>query len=106
MEYDSQTETAINKPKTFKPINCVQWSKECEKYVAQYKTARKVGVSLSYFIHNNSKTPDAEAMESLPQTEQEYWNLTIDNRNRPYIEYSKQLYSILEELMLSEDGYE
>ena len=44
MEEDSQPETSINKPENFKPINRVQWSKEFEKYVAQYKRARKAGV--------------------------------------------------------------
>ena len=45
-------------------------------------------------------------MEILPQTEQEYWNITLDNRNRRYVEYPKWVYSILEELMLGKDGYE
>ena len=60
----------------------------------QYKTAHTDGVSLLYVIHNNSKMPDATAMELLPQTEQEYWNITLDNRNRRYIEEPKRLYSL------------
>ena len=45
-------------------------------------------------------------MTLLPQTEQEYWIFTINNRNRCYIEDLKQVYSLLEELMLSTVGYE
>ena len=106
MEEDSQPETSINKPEKFKPINRVQWSKEFERYVTQYKIARKAGVSLSYVIHNSSKIPDAAAMSLLPQTEQYYWNLTINNRKRCYVEDSKQVYSLLGELMLDTDGYD
>ena len=62
MKKDSQTEPSINKLEKFKPINWVQWSKESENYVAQYKTAQKSGVSLSYVIHNNLKIPDTAAM--------------------------------------------
>ena len=47
MEEDSQPKTSINKPDKFKPINWVQRSREFENYVAQYKTVRKSGVSLS-----------------------------------------------------------
>ena len=89
MEEDSQPETSMNKPDKFKPINWVQWSRYSENYVAQYKTAQKAGVSLSYIIHNNSKRPDAVAMSLLPQTEQEYCNITPDNRNRCYVQKSK-----------------
>ena len=46
MEEDSQPETSINNPEKFKPINWVQWSKEFENYIAQYKTARKARVLL------------------------------------------------------------
>ena len=53
MEEDSQPETSINKPEKFNPINWVQWSNDFDNYVAQYKTAQKSGVSLSYFIRNN-----------------------------------------------------
>ena len=76
-----QNETFIYNPETFKLINWVQWSKESENYIAQYKTARKSGKSLSYVINNNSKRPNAAAMSLLPQTEQEYCNITLDNRN-------------------------
>ena len=99
-------EFSINKPEKFNLINWVQWSKEFEKYFAQYKTARKAGLLPSYVKLNNLKTPDAAAMSLLPQTEQEYWNLTINNRTRCYVEYSKQLYSLLEDLMLGTYGYE
>ena len=88
-EEDSQPETSINKPEKFKPINWAQWSEEFENYFSQYKTARKAGVLLLYVIHNNLKIPDAVAMELLPQTEQEYWNITLDNRNRRYVEDPK-----------------
>ena len=104
-EEDSQPETSINKPDKFKPIRWVQWSKKFENEFSQYKTARKSGVSISYVIRNNSKIPDAAAVALLPQTEQEYWNLTLDNRNRQYVEYSKQVYSLLEELLLGTGGY-
>ena len=57
-------------------------------------------------MHNNSKRPDAAAMALFPQTEQEYLNLTLNNRNRRYIEYSKQVYSLMEDIMLGTDGYE
>ena len=106
MEEDSQPETFINKTDKFKTINWVQWSKEFEKYVAQYKTAQKAGASLFYVIHNNLKRSDPEAMALLPQTEQEYRNITIDNRNMRYVEYPERVYSLLEELMLGTDGYE
>ena len=89
MEEDSQPETSINRPEKCKPINWVQWSKEFENYITQCKTPRKSGVLLSYVIRNNSKRPDLAAMEILPQTEQEYWNITLDNRNRRYVEYPK-----------------
>ena len=46
------------------------------------------------------------AMEILSKTEQEYWNININNSNRLYIEDSKRVYSLLEELMLGTDGYE
>ena len=45
MEEYSQPEISINKPGKFKPVNWVQWSKEFENCVAQYKTERKAGVS-------------------------------------------------------------
>ena len=45
-------------------------------------------------------------MALFSQTEQEYLNLTLDNRNRSYIEDSKQVYSLLEDIMLGTDGYE
>ena len=46
------------------------------------------------------------AMGLLPKTEQEYWNLTLNNRNMRYIEELKRVYSLLEELVLGTDGYE
>ena len=95
MEEDSQPETSINKPEKFKPINWAQWSEEFENYFSQYKTARKAGVLLLYVIHNNLKIPDAEAMALLPQTEQEYWNLTLDNKNMSCVEDSNRVYSLL-----------
>ena len=52
------------------------------------------------------KRPDAAAISLLPQTEQEYWNITLDNRNRRYVEELKQVNSLLEELMLGTEGYE
>ena len=33
-------------------------------------------------------------------------NLTLDNRNRRYIEDSKQVYSLLGDIMIGTDGYE
>ena len=72
MEEDSNPETSINKPGNFKPINWVQWSKDFENYVAQYKTARKVGVLISHVIPNNMKIPDVAAMALLTQNEQQY----------------------------------
>ena len=57
-----------------------------------------------YAIHNNLKRPGAEAMELLPQTEQEYWNLNLDNRR--YVEDLERVYSLSEDLMLGTDGYE
>ena len=45
-------------------------------------------------------------MELLSQTEQDYWNITLDNRNRWYAEYSKWVYSLLVELMFGTDVYE
>ena len=65
MEEYSQLQTSINKPDKFKPINWLQWSKEFENYVAQYKTAQKTGVLISYVIRNISKRPDAAAMALL-----------------------------------------
>ena len=59
-----------------------------------------------YVIRNNSKILDATAMALIPQTEQDYWNLTLNNRNRGYVADSKRVYSLLEELMLGTDGYE
>ena len=70
-------------------IDRVKQSKDFEKFVAQNKTAQKTGVLLTYIIHNNSKRPDAATMAILPQTEQDYWILTLDNRNRKYVEESK-----------------
>ena len=105
MKEDSHLETSINKSDKFKPINWVQWSKEFEKYITQCKTPRKSGVLLSYVIRNNSKRPDTSAMDLLPQTEQEDWNINLDNRNRRYIEYLKRVYSLLEDIMLGTDGY-
>ena len=46
-EEDSYPENSINKTDKFKPINWVQWLKEFERYVAQYKTARKAVVLIS-----------------------------------------------------------
>ena len=59
-----------------------------------------------YVIRNNLKRPDAVDVALLPQTEQEYCNLTLGNRNRCYIEDSKKLYLLLEDLMLGTDGCE
>ena len=56
-------------------------------------------------MRNNSKIHNTADMALLPQTEQEYWNLTLDKRKMRYIEDLKQVYSILEELMLGTDGY-
>ena len=61
---------------------------------------------MSYVICNNSKRPDAAAVELLPRTEQKYWNIKLNNRNMRYIEDSKQVYSLLEDLMLGTEGYE
>ena len=72
MEEDSLPENSMNKPDKCKPINWVQWPKEFENYVAQYKTARKSGLLLSYVIRYSSKRPDAVDMPLLPQTDQEY----------------------------------
>ena len=47
-----------------------------------------------------------EAMSLLPQTEQEYWDVTLDNRNRRYVEDLQQVYSLLKELMLGTVVYE
>ena len=88
-EDDSQPVTSINETEKFKPINRIKWSKEFEDYVASYKTARKSLVLLLYVICNNSKRPDVAAMALLPQTEQEYWNLNLDHRNRRYVKDSK-----------------
>lgn len=106
MEDDSQPDTTINKPDKVKPIKWVQWEKEFSNYVAQYKTARQARVSLSYVISNESKQPNATVMAQYPLTEQEFWNLTLKNRNRWYTEDSKQVYALLEELMLGAYGYE
>ena len=46
-EEDSQPETSMNKPDKFKPINWVQWSKNFDNCIAQYRTARKAVVLLS-----------------------------------------------------------
>ena len=59
-----------------------------------------------YDIRNNLKRPGAAAMELLPQTEQEYCNLNLDNRNRRYVEDSERVYSLSEELMIGTDGYD
>ena len=69
-EEDSQPETSINRPEKCKPINWVQWSKEFENYVAQYKTARKEGVLISYVIRNNLKRTDVVELSFLPENEQ------------------------------------
>ena len=106
MEEDSQPKTSMNKPEKFKRINWVQWSKEFENYVAQYKTAWKAGLLLLCLIRNNLKRSDVTYLALLPQTEQEYCNITLNNRNRRYGEDSKQVYAIFEELMLSIYGYE
>ena len=106
MKEDSQPEISINKPDKFKPINWVQWSKEFENYVSQYKTARMTGVSLSYVTRNEAKCPNTSTMSQLPKSKSEYWDLTLDNRYRWYSEDSKRVYSLLEELMLGTDGYE
>ena len=45
-------------------------------------------------------------MALLPQTEQEHWDITLDNRNRRYVEDLQQVYSLLEELMLGTAGCE
>ena len=45
-------------------------------------------------------------MALLPQTEQAYWDVTLDNRNRRYVEDLQQVYSLLKELMLGTAGYE
>ena len=52
------------------------------------------------------KRPDAGDMALLPQTEQEYWNINLDNRNSCYVEELKQVYSLLEELIIYTYGYE
>ena len=91
-EENSQPETPINRPEKFKPVNWVQWPNEFKNQVAQYKTARKAGVSLLYVIRNNLKRSDAAAMALLRQTEQKYCNLNLGNRNRRYIEDSKRVY--------------
>ena len=57
-------------------------------------------------MRNNSKRSDAAAMALFPQTEQEYLNLTLNNRNRRYIEDLKQLYSLLEDIILGTYGNE
>ena len=44
-------------------------------------------------------------MALLLQNEQEYCNITLDNNNICYVEDSKILYSLLEELMLGTDVY-
>ena len=106
MEEDSQSETSIKNPEKFKPINWVQWPKEFENYVALYKTTRKSVVYISYVTRNTLKMLDVAAMALLPQTEKEYCNITLNNRNRRYVEDSKRVYSILEDLMLDTDGYE
>ena len=82
MEEDSHLETSIKNPDKFNPIDWEQCPKEFENYFAQYKTARKAGVLISYVIRNTSKIPDTATMALLPQTEQEYWNITLNNRNR------------------------
>ena len=66
-EEDSRPETSVKNPEKFKAVNWVQWSKEFENYVAQYKTPRKTRVLLSYIINNNSKRPDAADISLLPQ---------------------------------------
>ena len=50
--------------------------------------------------------PDAAAMALLLKTEQDYWNISPNNSNSRYVEDSKQVYSLLEELILGTDGYE
>ena len=81
-------------------------SKGFENYVSKYNTPRKSGVLISYVIGKILKRPYAATMALLPQTEQYYCNLTLDDRNRRYIEYLKRVYSLLGELMLGIDGYE
>ena len=93
-EEDFQPETSKKKRYKFKPINWVSWSKEFEKYVVHYKIAWISGVLISYFIRNNLKRPDATAMALPSQTEQDYWNINLDNRNRRYVEDLKQVYSL------------
>ena len=83
---DSQLETSINKPVNFNPINWVQWSKGFQNYIAQYKKVQKALVFLLNVIQNNFKRPDVAAMELLSQTEQEYWNIILNNSYRHYVE--------------------
>ena len=59
-----------------------------------------------YVIRNNLKRSDAAAMALLRQTEQKYCNLNLGNRNRRYIEDLKQLYSLLEDIILGTYGNE
>ena len=95
MKDNSQPKTSINKTEKIKPINWVQWSKEIEKYVSQYKTTRMTGVLLSYVSRNKTKRPSITTINLLPKSECKYWALMLDDTNKQYSEDSKCVYLLL-----------